>query len=53
MITGDDHRATAAHCRFAAATTSHKPTADMLREMATEYDRKAHQADAEEAPEAE
>ncbi len=47
MSRGNDHRTTASHCRFAAATTSHKPTADTLRDMATEYDLKAAKADAE------
>jgi hypothetical protein len=47
MTKGDDLRVTARHCRFAAATTSNGPTADILREMAVEYEDEADKADRE------
>ncbi len=49
MTKGDDYRATASHCRFAAVTSSNRHTADTLREMASEYDAKAVKADERDA----
>ena len=50
MSKGDDLRVTARHCRFAASTTSNKPTADILREMAKEYEVEAAKADDADKP---
>ena len=46
MFEAANHRMEAARCRAVAANCRHKPTSDVLREMAVEHDAKADRIEA-------